>query len=383
MFLGYRVETGPDIDYVTTQAVLFYLVGLLAIFYWFSFVMSWRALVNNLVDVHEGRVDPLAALDKIPAAKKLMKWYHANLAIHTAGRYSILTVIAAEVFEFMVQINNANNLAKYVDWRYMQLYGSLIFANFVLFGICILTPDRYIPSSALITIDVLIGPMDWHSARAECQSLETDLPIVRSAEANERLAAGAAKLGAPWIWLGASDEEKEGKWVWVDGTPVDFEGWANNQPDDRGSGQDFAELRTASAEWYDWGFYSYFLCEGDGIISCPPSEQPDLVSGGCEACPAGTESTSTDSKPCELTSCAAGTHLINAPPGLEMLNASFCNIDEIDAGQAVKLQNRSMTLYGNAVTSITWAYEIELKKIPAWLRTLEKLEDANLEYSNV
>jgi hypothetical protein len=66
-------------------------------------------------------------------------------------------VVAAEVFEFMVQTNNANNLAKYLDWRNMQLYGSLIFANFVLFGICILTPDRYIPSSALITIDVLIG----------------------------------------------------------------------------------------------------------------------------------------------------------------------------------------------------------------------------------
>jgi hypothetical protein len=87
----------------------------------------------------------------------ILRRYHANLAIHTAGRYSILTVIAAEVFEFMVQTNNANNLAKYLDWRNMQLYGSLIFANFVLFGICILTPDRVIPSSALITIDVLIG----------------------------------------------------------------------------------------------------------------------------------------------------------------------------------------------------------------------------------
>ncbi|GMI41532.1 hypothetical protein TeGR_g12895, partial [Tetraparma gracilis] len=471
-----------------TPAVLFYLVGLLAIFYWFSFVMSWRALVNNLVDVHEGRVDPLAALDKIPVAKKLMKWYHANLAIHTAGRYSILTVIAAEVFEFMVQTNNANNLAKYLDWRYMQMYASLIFANFVLFGLCILTPDRYIPSSALITIDVLIDatyimfniffvsqpvsywaiiiplwfqvdmvndsftrqaqeqvnqimikeaekrdfdeakangtlpeklcahlmaqlksgeergrleasppsgyselkPRMWYfknglhsgatcgfgvdenpnedtweldvsgcgveefvgwkepfadlqtlelgnnslvelptwlgdgkmkklkEVRArgnviekECLSLGTDLPIVRSAEANEELATRAAKLGASGIWLGASDEEKEGEWVWVDGTPVDFEGWASKQPDDGGkAGEDFAALHIAGRDWYDLSNYEVeFLCEGDGEISCPPSEQPDLVNGGCESCPAGTESPSTDSDPCKLTSCAAGTYL--------------------------------------------------------------------------
>ncbi|GMI27325.1 hypothetical protein TeGR_g10894 [Tetraparma gracilis] len=1092
IFLGYRVETGPDIYYLTTQAVLFYLVGLLAIFYWFSFVMSWRALVNNLVDVHEGRVDPLAALDKIPVAKKLMKWYHDNLAIHTAGRYSILVVVSAEAFEFMVQTANANGLAMHLDWNFMELYANVIFANFLVFGICLLTPDRYIPSSALITIDVLIdatyimfnitfvsvpesywpiivplwfavdmvndsftrqaqeqvnhhmikladekqfeeakangtlpdelcahfmaqlnsgeergrlqasppsgyselkprmwyedsedsnvatvvlsfvllgvtpgqactfsrrytteergsGTMkivqtfsknhrtihgkpartasnavvsrrditadsvwkrleaedgtavfvdvtrsceladvppekgfiradsyqgfryeattdgtridvllrfdpcgsippsfvnfalksqmklrlesyktyfidrkapdgsdnggDWpdderiynfkvegedgggvhilntmtvkdlvasttvsqaaglakpkfiatlrrvlgwsfllfgacmlvyinttagrqgglcegefgacvwgriepklyfknglhssatcgfgvdenpnedtweldvsgcgvekfvgwkepfadlqtlelgnnslvelptwlgdgkmkklkevrargnviekglkevfgswsgcdtawascaeceagessvtgrgdcvacpsgkyagragsttctscaagrysgmegataeaaclpceagsasaagsgacgacsvgkYAAESECQSLGTDLPIVRSAEANKRLAAGAAKLGAYRIWLGASDEEKEGEWVWVDGTLVDFEGWASDQPDNRGSGQDFAALRTASAEWNDLSDYVEveFLCEGDGIFSCPPSEQPDLVSGGCEPCPAGTESLLTDSDPCKLTSCAAGTYLDAAvgegaecrpcPAGkfkdddsasactdcragtfnpaaasttctscpathpiskaasvafssckvpandtltttLELLDlrenniarlpyevmdvdssgltmlldgnpgateidwsnlgvsrlplrmgdgfgsmgwegevktvklggnkldesvfgqlvaAGFTNIEvlDIDAGQAMKLQDRNLTLHGNPVKSITWAYETELKKIPAWLRTLEAVTDANLEYCDV
>jgi hypothetical protein len=153
--------------------------------------------------------------------------------------------------------------------------------------------------------------MDWHSARAECLSLGSDLPIVRSAEANEELATHAAKLGAYQIWLGASDEEKEGEWVWVDGTPVDPKGWANGQPDNWGSGEEFATLRTASAEWNDRSDYfeSKFLCEGDGLFPCPPSEQPDLVSGGCEPCPAGTESLLTDSDPCNLTAGAAGTYL--------------------------------------------------------------------------
>jgi hypothetical protein len=30
--------------------------------------------------------DPLAGLDKFPLAKRLVKWYNDNFAIHTAGR---------------------------------------------------------------------------------------------------------------------------------------------------------------------------------------------------------------------------------------------------------------------------------------------------------
>ncbi|GMI33858.1 hypothetical protein TeGR_g2266, partial [Tetraparma gracilis] len=165
------------------------------------------------------------------------------------------------------------------------------------FGVCVwerIEPKLYFKSG--FTSSVMCGfgvdqnpnkdswQLDVSGCGAEEFSLGTDLPIVRSAEANERLAAGAAKLGVPRIWLGASDEEKEGEWVWVDGTPVAFEGWANNQPDNWGSGEEFATLRTASAEWNDLSDYFEveFLCEGDGLFPCPPSEQPDLVSGGCE-----------------------------------------------------------------------------------------------------
>ncbi|GMI25808.1 hypothetical protein TeGR_g2510 [Tetraparma gracilis] len=78
---------------------------------------------------------------------------------------------------------------------------------------------------------------------------------------------------------------------------------------------------------------------------------------------------------------AAG--LVAAPQDLEVLNASFCDVVEITARQAVALQDHNMTLHGNPVTRLEWQYQGELKKIPAWLRTLEKVTYANLEYGDV
>ncbi|GMI54349.1 hypothetical protein TeGR_g10074, partial [Tetraparma gracilis] len=70
--------------------------------------------------------------------------------------------------------------------------------------------------------------------------------------------------------------------------------------------------------------------------------------------------------------------LVAAPPDLEMLNASFCGVDDITGEQAVELQDRKMVLHGNPVTQITWAYQNRLKKIPSWLQTLEKVTYVNM-----
>ncbi|GMI27400.1 hypothetical protein TeGR_g5264 [Tetraparma gracilis] len=154
LVIGLRAENSDDIS--TLQVLLLYAVALLAFMYWFTFIMNWRDVVNDLADIHEGRVDPLAALNKIPAAKRMMKFYHDNFAIHTAGKFSILVVIGAEVFEFMVQSYNANNLAKFLDWSALSLYATIISVNFTIVGLCLLVPERFVPSSTLITIDVIV-----------------------------------------------------------------------------------------------------------------------------------------------------------------------------------------------------------------------------------
>jgi Leucine-rich repeat (LRR) protein len=66
-----------------------------------------------------------------------------------------------------------------------------------------------------------------------------------------------------------------------------------------------------------------------------------------------------------------------------MLNASFCGVNDITGAQAVELQDRNMVLHGNPVTEITWAYQNQLTKIPTWLRTLEKVTYADLQFCDV
>lgn len=66
-----------------------------------------------------------------------------------------------------------------------------------------------------------------------------------------------------------------------------------------------------------------------------------------------------------------------------MLNASFCGVDYIPGSQAVELQDRNMVLHGNPVTEITWAFENQLTKIPTWLRTLEYVTLAELQFCDV
>ncbi|KAG8014970.1 Collectin-12 [Nibea albiflora] len=47
-------------------------------------------------------------------------------------------------------------------------------------------------------------------------------------------------------WVGMTDREREGDWVWVDGTPLDEDmlEWATGQPDGAYGGEDCADLRT-------------------------------------------------------------------------------------------------------------------------------------------
>ncbi|GMI26831.1 hypothetical protein TeGR_g8519 [Tetraparma gracilis] len=153
VYLGFRAE---DSSIPAVQVVCLHGIAVYAAFHLFNSAIYWRALIKGLFDVEEGNVDPLEALNKIPAAKRLMKWFNDNFAIHTGGRYSLLLVIGAEVFEFMVQSANANSMAGYLDWPALSFYATLISTNCILFGICMLSDERFVSQSVVITVDVIM-----------------------------------------------------------------------------------------------------------------------------------------------------------------------------------------------------------------------------------
>lgn len=58
-----------------------------------------------------------------------------------------------------------------------------------------------------------------------------------------------AKNANPYI--GLNDIDKEGVYVWRDGSPLSYTNWDANQPDDGGSSEDYAEIRYWNGTWND------------------------------------------------------------------------------------------------------------------------------------
>ncbi len=85
------------------------------------------------------------------------------------------------------------------------------------------------------------------------------------------------------LWIGLTDENVEGTFEWVDGTPVSFTNWANNEPNnstanDPVNGEDYVFLYPGGGKWndlHDTDTSTWFanLC---GVVEIPGSGGPLL-----------------------------------------------------------------------------------------------------------
>lgn len=69
--------------------------------------------------------------------------------------------------------------------------------------------------------------LNWHQARDYCAQMGAHLVTIETLEENNFV----FELSGGISWLGASDEVQEGVWVWVDGSPFDFQFWWEGFPD--------------------------------------------------------------------------------------------------------------------------------------------------------
>jgi hypothetical protein len=100
-----------------------------------------------------------------------------------------------------------------------------------------------------------VEDLSWDGARARCSALGGTLAVVTS----EAEASFIAELcDGRYMYLGATDNESEGEWTWVDGTPWDFTHWMSGQPNDYGGTEDY--LAT-----YDEGRWVDVAGAGDGF----------------------------------------------------------------------------------------------------------------------
>ncbi|MAE27831.1 MAG: hypothetical protein CMJ87_02440 [Planctomycetes bacterium] len=120
--------------------------------------------------------------------------------------------------------------------------------------------------------------LDWAASNAEAQTLSYQgmpghLVTIADAAENDFLVSTFGQR----CWIGAQQDyndpgysEPSGGWVWVTGEPWTFDSWATGEPNDYGSGEDWAET-WATGDWNDMpvstgnvtGYYVEFDGGGD------------------------------------------------------------------------------------------------------------------------
>lgn len=85
--------------------------------------------------------------------------------------------------------------------------------------------------------------MTWLQAKDFAEKMGGHLAVITS-EAENQFIRDAFNAGSEnTFWLGASDHEKEGTWVWVTGEPWGFEDWQTDEPNNRqGGGEHFLSI---------------------------------------------------------------------------------------------------------------------------------------------
>lgn len=101
----------------------------------------------------------------------------------------------------------------------------------------------------------------WLEAKEYCESLGGHLATITSAEEQAVL-----ELFAGNYWLGATDEENEGDWLWITGEDWGYENWLDGEPNDL-NGEHYLVIwpNTWNDLCMDSAEQSGFICEWDDV----------------------------------------------------------------------------------------------------------------------
>jgi hypothetical protein len=119
--------------------------------------------------------------------------------------------------------------------------------------------------------------VSWHEARRICEEMGGYLACIES-DAEQRFVADLA--GGRYLYLGATDEYREGSWEWINGEPVTYSCWMDGQPNNYGGNEHYLATYDEGM-WVDVadegeGFWmpTGFLCEWDRAPTSQPASKP-------------------------------------------------------------------------------------------------------------
>jgi len=121
--------------------------------------------------------------------------------------------------------------------------------------------------------EVVNQQVSWHDAEAACRSRGGHLAIIRNEAQATFLAALVKASPVAFAFIGATDERKEGRWIWVDGTALAYANWdlKAHQPNNRsgnGKPEHFAAIsKPNEGKWWDLpaepGLRAGYICQWD------------------------------------------------------------------------------------------------------------------------
>ncbi len=88
----------------------------------------------------------------------------------------------------------------------------------------------------------------WKTAQSRCQALGGRLVVIPDEDTQlfvKQLAKGKN------VWLGCSEPNNDGKWVWVDGTPMKYRHFGGKEPDNLGGHEQYLVM-DAGGNWSDY-----------------------------------------------------------------------------------------------------------------------------------
>lgn len=137
---------------------------------------------------------------------------------------------------------------------------------------CSGTVDEFPECFGCTAIDgllVCLTEIPHAEAVTACDDLGGHLVILESPEESDAVAATVATLTTSPFWVGLTDEDSEGAWVWIDGTPLDYDSrWAPNEPNNYGNEDCVHNSWERVGAWNDLpcDVGQPFVCEG---VSAP------------------------------------------------------------------------------------------------------------------
>jgi len=105
---------------------------------------------------------------------------------------------------------------------------------------------------------LVLGGFTWSKAKADAAAKGGHLAIVDNESKQSQLEAliKDKKIGArKTFYIGATDEDVEGVWKWVNGSPLEYDNWGKGEPtggNAGGSGEDYATFTTGG-----WGLLKF------------------------------------------------------------------------------------------------------------------------------